>query len=91
MPKYHITREFPGAGDLTPAQLHEVAVKSNAAFAQLGGRAQWVQSYVTRDHIFCVYNAESEDAVREHARLGGFPCNEVRQVGAIIDQVTGEQ
>lgn len=32
----------------------------------------------------------SERAVREHARIGGFPCDRVRQVGAIIDPVTGE-
>lgn len=90
MPKYLITREVPGAGSLTQDQLHGLSAKSNAVLAQLGGRAQWVQSYVTADHLFCVYNTESEDAVREHARIGEFPCNEVRQVGAIIDPVTGE-
>lgn len=91
MPKYHITRELPGAGAMTPEQLQEVAAKSNAVLAQLGGRAQWVQSYVTADHLFCVYNAESEEAIREHARIGGFPCDAVRPVGAIIDPVTGEE
>jgi hypothetical protein len=90
MPKYLIEREVPGAGELTPEQLHGMSAKSNVALSQLGGRAQWVQSYVTGDHLFCVYNAESEEAIREHARIGGFPCNTVRQVGAIIDPVTGE-
>lgn len=90
MPKYLIEREVPGAGDLTPEQLHELAAKSNAVLTQLGGRAQWVQSYVTADGLSCVYNAADEEAVREHARVGGFPCNEIRQVGAIIDPVTGE-
>lgn len=90
MPRYHITREFPNAGDLTPDQLQEVAAKSNAVLVQMGGRAQWVHSYVTGNHLFCIYYAESEEAVREHARIGGFPCNEVRNVGAIIDPVTGE-
>lgn len=90
MPKFLITREIPGAGSLTPVQLHDLAAASNAVLAQLGGRAQWVHSYVSGDHLHCVYNAESEAAIREHARLGGFPCNEVRQVAAIIDPVTGE-
>jgi hypothetical protein len=90
MPKYLIERDVPGAGNLTPEQLHGLSAKSNEVLAQLDGRAQWVQSYVTGDHLFCVYNAESEDAIREHARIGGFPCDVVRQVGAIIDPVTGE-
>ena len=90
MPKYLITREVPGVGRLSADQLRDLSAKSNAVLAGMDGRAQWVQSYVTGDHLFCVYNAESEDAVRDHARVGGFPCNEVRQVGAIIDPVTGE-
>jgi hypothetical protein len=75
---------------MTSGQLHDLSAKSNAVLAQLGGRAQWVHSYVTDDNLFCVYNAESEDAVREHARIGGFPCNVVSQVGTIIEPVTGE-
>lgn len=90
MPKYLISRDIPAAGELTPAQLHELAAASNAVLAQLGGRAQWVHSYVSADQLHCVYNAESEDAVREHARIGGFPCSQVRQITAIIDPVTGE-
>ena len=90
MPKYLIQRDVPGAGTLTPEQLHQLAAKSNAALAQLDGRAQWVHSYVTGDHLFCVYNAEDEHAVREHAAIGGFPCDQIRQVGGIIDPVTGE-
>ncbi|HET6628041.1 MAG TPA: DUF4242 domain-containing protein [Nocardioidaceae bacterium] len=90
MPKYLITREVPGAGRLDADQLHDLSAKSNAVLAGLGGRAQWVHSYVTGDHLFCVYNADDETAVREHARVGGFPCNEIRQVGAIIDPITGE-
>lgn len=88
MPKFLIEREFPGAGDMSPEELHDVAVRSNEAHAQAG--TQWVQTYVTGDHFVCVFNAESEDAVREHARLGGFPCDSVRSVGAVIDPITGE-
>lgn len=90
MPKYLITRTVPGAGALGPDELHDLSARSNSVLAGLGGRAQWVHSYVTKDRLFCVYNAENEQAVREHARRGGFPCDEVTQVGAIIDPVTGE-
>ncbi|HET6580205.1 MAG TPA: DUF4242 domain-containing protein [Gemmatimonadales bacterium] len=90
MPKYLISREVPGIGGMSPDQLRELSAKSNAVLGQLDGRAQWVQSYVTDDHLLCVYNAEDEAAVRDHARIGGFPCDEIRAVGAIIDPVTGE-
>lgn len=89
MQKYVIEREVPGLGDLTPEQLRGLSAKSNEVLAGLDGAAQWVHSYVTGDRLFCVYNAESEDAIREHARRGGFPCNRISQVGAIIDPVTG--
>lgn len=90
MPKYLIQRTVPGVAEMSPEQLHGLAAKSNAVLAQMGGRAQWVQSYITGEGLACVYNAESEDVVREHARIGGFPCDSVRLVSAIIDPVTGE-
>lgn len=91
MPKYLIRREVPGAGQLGPHQLHDLSAKSNAVLAQIGEGVQWVQSYVTGDKLFCVYNAENEDKIREHARMGGFPCDEITQVSGIIDPVTGER
>lgn len=90
MPRYLIERDLPGAGRLTPEQLYEISAQSNKVLAGMGGRAQWVQSYVTRDAITCVYLAENEAAVREHADCGGFPVTTVRQVGSVIDPVTGE-
>ena len=90
MPKYLIQRTVPGAAAMSPEQLHGLSAKSNAVLAQMGGRAQWVHSYVTDEGLACVYNADSEYAVREHARVGGFPCDNVRRIVAVIDPVTGE-
>ena len=45
---------------------------------------------MTGDKIYCIYNAESEDIVREHAKRGGFPANKVSEVKAIIDPTTKE-
>ena len=56
----------------------------------MAGRAQWVESYVTDNAITCVYIADSEEAVREHATAGGFPVTEVRKVGSVINPMTGE-
>ena len=48
-----------------------------------------MQSYVVDDKTFCIYLAESEDAVQEHARLSGFPATKVSEVRNIIDPMTG--
>jgi hypothetical protein len=90
MPKYVIERAIPGAGTLSPNELCEISQKSNGVLATMGGRAQWVQSYVTDDKIYCVYIADSSDVVREHAVAGGFPAGVVTEVHAVIDPTTGE-
>jgi hypothetical protein len=44
---------------------------------------------VTDDKVFCVWVAESEDAIREHARVSGFPVTAIRPVSSVIDASTG--
>jgi hypothetical protein len=56
----------------------------------MGPQIQWVQSYVTDDRVYCVYVAPNEEAVREHARQGGFPANRVSRVRSVIDPTTAE-
>jgi hypothetical protein len=90
MPKYVIERPIPGAGTLSPDELRGISEKSNSVLATMEGRAQWVQSYVTDDKIYCVYIADSPEAVRDHAEAGGFPAEVVTEVHAIIDPTTGE-
>lgn len=88
MPKYVIERELPGAGNLSPADLQGISQKSCGVLQELGPEIQWVQSYVTQDKIYCVYIAPNEEMVREHARQGGFPANQVSEVRADIDPST---
>jgi hypothetical protein len=88
MNRYLIERTIPGAGRLSPAELQAIAQKSNEVLAGMAPRAQWLQSYVTDDKITCVYLAEDEAAVREHARCGGFPADAVHQIRNVIDPMT---
>lgn len=90
MPKYVIERDIPGAGKLSRAELKAISQKSCSVLNQLGPQIQWVQSYVTGDKIYCVYNAPNEDMVRDHASRGGFPANRVSEVTGIIDPTTAE-
>lgn len=90
MPKYVIEREIPGAGKLSTEELQAISQKSCGVLREMGPQIQWLQSYVTGDKVYCVYIAPDEDAVREHARQGGFPANRVSRVRSIIDPATAE-
>ena len=88
MKRFLIERNIPGVGQLNGAQLKDASVTSNAALAQLAGKVQWVQSYVVDDKTFCVYLADHEASVQEHARLSGFPASKVSEVRTVIDPMT---
>ena len=90
MKKYLIEREIPGVHQLEGEALKGAAATSNAALAQLAPKVQWVESFVTKDKTVCVYLAEDEAAVREHARLSGFPANRITEVTRIIDPTTAD-
>ena len=90
MPQYVIEREVPNAGELTESQIREISLKSLSVLGEMGPKIQWLHSYVTGDCIYCVYIAEGEDAVREHAKLGGFPANRISVICSVIDPTTAE-
>ncbi len=90
MPKFVIERTLPGAGSLSAKDLKGIAAKSNEVLDGLAGRAQWLETFVPDDKLFCVYVADDEATVREHGDCGGFPVDAVLQVQTIIDPTTGE-
>ena len=85
MKRYVIEREIPGVGRLTAEQRRAAAAQSNAALDKLDGRAVWVESYVAGDKTFCVYLAEDEKAVQDHARLSGFPASKVTEIVGMLE------
>ena len=91
MPRFIIEREIPGASDLTEAQLAGIAQKSNATVESLGVPYRWITSYVAGDKVYCIHEADDEDAIREHARRGGFPANVVSVIANEFGPGTGDQ
>jgi hypothetical protein len=88
MKKFIIERNLPGAGNLTPEELQTISQACCDAIAQLGKPYHWIETYITNDRIYCVHIAESEMAVREHARLARVPVNTINEVITIIDPLT---
>jgi len=90
MPRYVIERELPGAGKLTQDELHGISQKSCGVIRELGPSIQWVESYVTEDKIYCIYNAPNKEIIKEHADKGGFPANRIEEIKNVISPVTAE-
>ena len=85
--RYVIERDLPGVGGMRNEELGGAAKTSNAALAEIPG-VQWEHSYVTGDKTFCVYLAENEERIHEHAAKSGFPASKVTEVVGMIDPTT---
>jgi hypothetical protein len=88
MKRFVIEREIPEIGSFEQEQLKGAAAKSNEALAQLAPKIQWVHSYVAANQTFCIYLAESEEAIHRHAEISGFPANRITEIGKMIDPTT---
>jgi hypothetical protein len=88
MKKFIIERNLPGAGNLSPQELQNIARASCEVVCSLGKPYHWIQSFVTEDKIYCIHIAENEETVREHSRLGNFPINTISEVKSVIDPLT---
>jgi hypothetical protein len=88
MKKFVVERNLPGAGNLSPDELQVISQTSCEAVSVLGKPYHWIQSFITNDKIYCIHIAESEDVVREHAKVGKLPINTISEVKTIIDPLT---
>lgn len=86
--RYMVEREIPGIGGMSIVELCGAARASNQALGQLGPDIQWQHSYVAGDRTFCVYLADSEERIRQHAELSGIPVTAITEVPRIIDPLT---
>ena len=85
MKTFVIEREIAGASQLTHEQLRGITSTSNNAVASLGKPYEWLYSYVAGDKVYCFHQADDAEAIREHARVGGFPANLVAEVASVFD------
>lgn len=86
--RFLIERDIPGIGGMSIVELCGAARASNLAIGRIGSGIQWQHSYVAGDKTFCIYLAESEDVIRTHAELSGFPVNAITEIAQIIDPTT---
>ena len=93
MPRYVIERDIPEIGSAEREELRDAAHKSNGVLAEMKAERkniQWEHTYVAGDKTFCIYLADDEALIHEHAQRSGFPATIVNQVRKMIDPVTAE-
>ncbi len=93
MPRFMIERDIPEIGSAERDALRAAASQSNSVLAAMKAESksiQWEHSYVAGDKTFCVYIADDESLIHEHAARSGFPASIVTQIGKMIDPVTAE-
>jgi hypothetical protein len=90
MPQFVIERDVPGAGNMTQAEVRELARKSVQVLSELGPQIQWIQSYVTENKVYCIYLAPDEATIREHAHRVGIPANRIAAVRRLMTALDAE-
>jgi hypothetical protein len=84
MPRYLIERFIPRARELTAVELKAIAQQCLLVQHELESPIQWIHSIIITDKMVCLYDAEDETILREHARRSGLPIQRISEVSAII-------
>ena len=87
MKRFLIKREMSGAGNIPKNDLNGAGQNSEEILKEMraeGKNIQQEQSYVVGEAIFCVYNPDSEDLIKEHSERSGAPADEISEVKSVI-------
>lgn len=90
MPKYVVERDISGLGDWSIEQLRAASQKSCEVLAGIGPSIEWINSFVTANKMFCIYNADDERQITDHAAISGFPADFIYEVKSVIGPFTAE-
>ncbi|HEX2087399.1 MAG TPA: DUF4242 domain-containing protein [Solirubrobacteraceae bacterium] len=76
-------------GWATPDDLQAAAQRSTAEGDKEGSGVRWIRSYVLAEEsgevgTFCVYEAESPEAIRAHADAADLPVDEIVKVADTV-------
>ena len=85
--KYLIKRGIEGASQIPSEKLDEIGQGSESVLIAMRNEGKQIEqevSYVAGNNVFCVYNADSEDIIKEHASRAGVPANEITLVPNVL-------
>jgi len=91
MKKFLIRREMDGAGGIPKHDLNNAGKGSEEVLEAMRSEEKNImqeQSYLVGNAIFCVYEAENEELIREHSESSGAPANEISEITTVIKHNT---
>ena len=91
MNKYLIKREIPNADQIPAEQLDKIGQGSEAVLVAMRNEGKAIEqevSYVAGNNVFCVYNADSEETIKEHGERAGVPVTEITIVPNVLKHNT---
>ena len=73
----------------TPADLEAAAARSTEEGDKEGSGVRWIRSYVVAEEsgelgTFCVYEADSPEAIRAHAAASDMPADEITPIADTV-------
>jgi Protein of unknown function (DUF4242) len=76
-------------GFASPAALEQAAARSTVEGDKDGSGVRWIRSYVVAEDsgelgTVCIYEAESPEAIRAHARASDMPADEIVRVADTV-------
>jgi hypothetical protein len=76
-------------GFASPDDLQAAAARSTAEGDKPGSGVRWIRSYVTSEEsgelgTFCIYEADSPEAIRAHAAAAVLPVDEIVPVADTV-------
>ncbi len=87
MKKFLIKREIDGADQIPSDKLNEIGQASESVLISMrneGKKIEQEHSYVAGNNVFCVYNADTENLIKEHAERAQVPANEITVISNIL-------
>jgi hypothetical protein len=73
----------------TPEELEAAAARSKEVGDADGSGVRWIRSYVLQEDdgslgTYCIYEAESPNAIKAHAEKAGFGADEISEVADTV-------
>src|SRR5690349_2930784 len=91
MPLYIVEHTFPEAEGLPVDVLNKMIDASDKACKQcqkeIDKDMMWLNSFIIKDRIICIYNAPNEEAIMRHNELAGFTVNKITPIVYLVDPV----
>lgn len=91
MNKYLIKREIPNASSIPSDKLDNTGKHSESILIEMRNEGKSIEqehSYIAGDCVYCVYNADSVDLLKEHAQRAGMPANEITLISNELEHNT---